>query len=210
MKLDRGIMNLSLTVIIVIVILLLTQKYLGDSLSEIITIITAVFGVVSILYQLRKDYQISKAEFIYSLNDSFSNNSEIAYIYMLLKKFRDNGKQEINEDDGRRMGDYIMFFEIMGYLLEEKMITLDLMDKIFANKFFLFMNNPDVQKYQLSYSEINKPILELYCMWYNYRIKNERRELYPKYSFSNYKSYVLKKSNGQIYLNPSEMEHGYA
>ncbi len=93
---------------------------MGDSLSEIITIITAVFGVVSILYQLRKDYQISKAEFIYSLNDSFSNNAEIAYIYMLLKKFRDNGKQEISEDDGRRMGDYIMFLRLWVTYLKRK------------------------------------------------------------------------------------------
>ncbi|MDH8678139.1 hypothetical protein QE109_08265 [Fusibacter bizertensis] len=209
MKLDRGIVNLTFTVVVVIVILILTQQYLGDSLGEIITIITAVFGVFSILYQLRKDYQISKAEFIYSLNDSFSNNAEIAYVYMLLKNFRDNVNQTISEDDGRRMGDYIMFFEIMGYLLEENMITLELMDKIFANKFFLFMNNPYVQKYQLAYSEINKPILELYCVWYNYRLKIGRRELYPQNSFSKFKSYVLVKPNGQIYLNENEMSVGY-
>lgn len=98
---------------------------------------------------------------------------------MLLKKFRDNGTQEMSMYDGRRMGDYIMFFEIMGYLLEENMITIELMDKIFANKFFLFMNNPNVQKHQLFYSEINKTILDFYCVWYNYRLKNKSRELYP-------------------------------
>ena len=209
MKFDRHTLRLILTVFVVIVILLMAQRYLGDALSETITILTAVIGGFAILYQLRKDYQISKAEFIYSLNDTFSNNTEIAYIYSRLKLFRDREISELTKDEGRRMGDYVMFFEIMGYLLDEGMITLDMMDRIFANKFYIFMNNPYTQMYQLKYSRINRPILELYCKWFNYRKKNGDTELYPTYSLLKFDDYILEKTNGEVYLNQAKMNIGY-
>ena len=209
MKFDRHTLRLIFTVFVVIIVLLMAQRYLGDALSETITILTAVIGGFAILYQLRKDYQISKAEFIYSLNDTFSNNAEIAYVYTRLKLFRDQEITELTKDEGRRMGDYVMFFEIMGYLLDEGMITLDMMDRIFANKFFIFMNNPYTQIYQLKYSRINRPILELYCKWFNYRKKNDDTELYPTYSLLKFDDYILKKTNGEVYLNQDKMNIGY-
>lgn len=209
MKVNKRTVGLIVSVVGIIVVLILAQNFLGEAISEVVTITTAVLGGFAILYQLKKDYQISKAEFIYSLNNTFSGNAEIAYIYSKLKMFRDNKILELSDEDGRRMGDYVMFFEIMGYLLDENMITLDMMDRIFANKFFLFMNNPFVHEYQLKYSKINKPLLELYCKWYNYRVKMGRDELYPKHSFTEYNDYVIKKPNREITLNKDKMNIGY-
>ena len=209
MKINRHDFKLVMTVFIVIIVLFLAQNYTGLGLEKVITLSAAALGGFAILYQLKKDYQISKAEFIYNLNDTFSNNQEIAYIYMKLKCFRDKEDVEFTADDGRRMGDYIMFFYILGYLIDENMINMDMVDRIFSNKFFLFMNNPHVQKHQLIYSEINRPILELYCQWYNYRIKKKRGELYPAHSLTLFNEYIKVNDKKFISLNQDKMHIGY-
>ena len=209
MKNNKHTFQIIASVVILVVLIYFSQTYFGDEISELITILTAIAGVIAILYQLRKDYTITKAGFIYSLNDTFSNNSEIVYIYKLLKEYRDKESIVFTEDDGRRMGDYIMYFEIMGYLLDEDMVTIQMVDKIFSNKFFLFVNNPYTQKYQLKYSRINKPILELYCTWSNYRLKTGQKELYHKHSLTKFESYIKKADNGHVELNPDMMDVGY-
>ena len=209
MKKSKNTFYLVATVIIVILLIFLSKMYLGDTISDFVTIATAVFGAVAIWYQLRKDYQITKSEFIYNLNDTISNNENITYIYGRLKEYRDLEDVVITPEEGRRMGDYVMFFEIMGYLLEEGMITLEMMDRIFANKFFLFTNNPYAQEYQMKYSQINRPMLELYCEWYNYRVKKNLPELYPKKSLRMYEEYFLMDARGRFSLNDEKADVGY-
>ncbi|MFP4287579.1 MAG: hypothetical protein ACLFRI_07820 [Candidatus Izemoplasmataceae bacterium] len=193
----KKIRNNTITIILLILFIILISYVLKDFLDErfaqMITLSTAVFGVIAVIYQLNKDHKITNAEFIYNLNNTFSENEDIDYIYKKLKKIRDHLESHLTEDDGRLMGDYIMFFEIMDYLVTEKMIAIDMVDEIFANKFFLFINNLDVQNYQLKYTEINMPIIRLYTKWVNYRIKKygsiDKAELYSKDSFSKYNDY---------------------
>ncbi|OEF98373.1 hypothetical protein [Desulfuribacillus alkaliarsenatis] len=209
MKISRHTVYFIATILVLIAIILLAKIHFDDTISELATILTALFAGVAIFYQLRKDYQLSKAEFIYSLNDTFSNNQEITYIYKKLKEYRDKEGIEFTEDDGRRMGDYVMYFEIMGYLVEEGLITIELADRIFANKFFIFMHNPYVHKYQLKYSEINKPILELYCKWYNYRVKAGLNVLYSNHRSEEFKEYIKTDNKCLVELNESKMNVGY-
>lgn len=197
------------TVVVIVVLIYFAKQYLGDSVSDIVTISTAIIGVVAIWYQLRKDYQITKANFIYSLNETFANNENIAYIYSKLKEYRDHLSVEFTAEDGRKMGDYVMYFEIMGYLLSENMITLHMMDQIFSNKFFIFVNNPFVQELQMKFSQINRPILELYCQWHNYRLKKHEAELYPAHSLRDFDNYFLADKKGHIYLNSEKANIGY-
>jgi len=159
----------------------LFNRLTKESISDSAAFIAAVIGVVAIWYQMKKDADISKAEFILTLNCNFQDNDNISYIYTTLKEKRDGKDVSFSEDDGRKMGEYIMFFQTMYFMIDEGVIDIRMIDRLFANKFFLFMHNPDVQKYQLIYTTINKPILELYCIWYNYRIKNDLPILYPEY-----------------------------
>jgi hypothetical protein len=128
---------------------------------------------------MKKDADISMAEFILTLNSNFQGNDNINYIYSMLKEKRDGNNVSFTVEDGRRMGEYIMFFQTLYYLIIEGVVQIEMIDRLFANKFFLFMNNLDVQKYQLTYTAINKPVLDLYCLWINYRNKNKMPLLYP-------------------------------
>lgn len=186
-------------VIMIVVIILIVSSIATQEVNNSITIATAIFGFLVILYQLSRDHKIKKAEFIYSLNNTFNENKDITYIYMKLKQGR-NEEIDITDEDGRRMGDYVMFFMIMNHLVEEGLVSLNMIDAIFSNKFFLFCDNEQVYPYQTSEKEINKPLLELYEKWYNYRIKNKIEPIYEGYSLSDQEDLYKKEESGYIKL----------
>jgi hypothetical protein len=172
------------TIILIFFIMLaiaLFNRLTKESISNSATFITAIIGVIAIWCQMKKDADISKAEFILTLNSNFQDNSNIIYIYTRLKEKRDGNNVNFTPEDGRKMGEYIMFFQTTYFMVIEGVIDIRMIDRLFANKFFLFMNNRDVQEYQLKYTSINKPILEFYCLWINYRAKNGLPLLYPEH-----------------------------
>ncbi|HAX02552.1 MAG: hypothetical protein A2Y45_02070 [Tenericutes bacterium GWC2_34_14] len=171
-------------IIMIVIIIIVVSSTATQEVNDSITIATALIGLLIIVYQLSRDHKIKKAEFIYSLNKTFNEDEDIKYIYMKLKQGRKE-KVEFDEEEGRKMGSYVMFFMIMQYLLEEKLVSIKMIDSIFSNKFFLFCNNKYSFQYQLSEKEINRPMLLLYERWYNYRKKHKLRELYDTYSLSN-------------------------
>ena len=128
---------LVLTILLCISGIIYTRKHLDTDVGKAIEIVIAIIGAGFVLFQLHKDHYVTKAEFLYTLNETFSNNKNISDIYQKLKEQRDLGKDvvKLNGDDCRKMGDYIMFFEIMGHLVEEGIVSLKIIDKIFSNKF---------------------------------------------------------------------------
>ena len=169
----------TLFIILVITVILLISRNASESVNSTITIITAILGFFAILYQLSNDHKIKRAEFLYSLNDSFNNDKKIMSTYDKLKKNRIE-KQTFSIDDLNDTGSYIMFFIIMNYLVNKGQVTIGMVDKIFANKFFLLCHTECIQEKQLSKKQIdiNYPIMELYKTWFNYRQVNGLCKLY--------------------------------
>ncbi|NCA96017.1 MAG: hypothetical protein EOM74_03455 [Methanomicrobia archaeon] len=207
MKNKHTVQMIILIIIFVVITIVVAQNF-KEFWAEIVTAATALFGVVSILYQLQKDHKIKKAEFIYSLINTFNENKHIVEIYTKLKMNRDK-PYTFNDDEGRMMGDYVMFFDVMQHLLEQNMVDIALIDRMFANKFFLFCNHKDTQKYQLQYTMIQEPFIDLYVVWYNYRTKHNLPELYPECSFSRYKDFFIKNDKGLIKFNPDRRGIAY-
>lgn len=204
MKRRRNTSFILILIILVIIVTGIISVYFQESIANSITVVTAGIGAIAIWYQLKKDHDISKAEFIISLNNTFHENKNIEYIYNKLKQYRDIGNVTFTEDDGRRMGDYIMYFEIMNYLVDEEIVTIEMVNKLFSNKFFIFVNNQYVQDYQLVYNALNKPVLELYTKWYNYRVSNGECMLYPKTALHlMLKDYFIINNKGFLNINPN-------
>ncbi len=177
---NRKFFTVILIFFITMISIALFNRLTKESISNSATFISAIIGVIAIWYQMKKDADIAKAEFILTLNSNFQDNQNIIYIYSKLKEKRDGIDYQFSDEDGRKMGEYIMFFQTIYFMVIEGVIDIRMIDRLFANKFFLFMNNCDVQTYQLKYTSINKPILELYCLWVNYRVKNDLPMLYPE------------------------------
>lgn len=205
MKNRRNTLLIIVLIVFIPMSISLISVYFKESISNSVTVVTAIIGAVAIWYQLKKDHDISKADFIFSLNNTFHENNNIEYIYTKLKQYRDLEDITFTEEDGRKMGDYIMYFEIMNYLIDQRIVTIEMVNKLFANKFFIFVNNPDVQKYQLIYSAINAPILELYSKWYNYRLSHKDCLLYAEKSLHvELDQYFTMKKDGKIEFNKNK------
>ncbi len=198
---NRKFFTIILIFFIMMLAIVLFNRLTRESVSNSATFISAIIGVVAIWYQMKKDADISKAEFILTLNSNFQDNDNIIYIYTKLKEKRDGNNVIFTPEDGRKMGEYIMFFQTTYFMVVEGVIDIRMIDRLFANKFFLFMNNRDVQEFQLKYTSINKPILELYCLWINYRVKNDLPLLYPEHMPQNTMSKYFLKDKKKLALN---------
>jgi hypothetical protein len=190
MKIRRSTLSLLVIVVVAIVAIFVVKRTMGSVYGDSLEIAIAVIGAALVIYQLSKDHQITKAEFIYNLNQSFSENKHIEDIYDKLKKDRDE-TYKFTKEDGRKMGDYVMFFQIMEYLVANGLISMDMVDHIFANKFFIFMHHQKTWEYQTQYDGINQPLINLYVRWYNFRVHKNLNILYDDYVIAENMSYFI-------------------
>lgn len=190
MRIRRSTLSLLVIVVVAIVAIFVVKRTMDSVYGDSLEIAIAVIGAALVIYQLSKDHQITKAEFIYNLNQSFSENKHIKDIYDKLKKDRDE-TYKFTKEDGRKMGDYVMFFQIMEYLIANGLISMDMVDHIFANKFFIFMHHQKTWEYQTQYDGINQPLINLYVRWYNFRVHKNLNILYDEYVIAENKSYFI-------------------
>jgi hypothetical protein len=189
-----------ISIIVIVALVLLVSTTATEQVGNVVAIATAVLGFFIILVQMRQDHKIKKAEFIYSLNQSFSDDEDISYIYMKLKRDRDGNDEVFTDEDGRRMGSYVMFFMVLEYLQSERLVSLDMIDALFSNKFFLFCDNPHSYQYQLKETIINRPMLVLYERWYNYRKKHDLPPIKTSWSLADQEDLFTPTEDGRIRL----------
>jgi hypothetical protein len=141
---------------------------------EYFGIIGALGGIVAIYFQMKREKNISEGEFIYSLYDGFSNNENIKRIYHKLENCKNSGCKTdpfSNEDIGYII-DYLTFFETMYLLIKRKIVKIDLIDELFAYRFFIAVHNPFVQKHNLiKYNNYYKNTYRLHKLWTDYRME---------------------------------------
>jgi hypothetical protein len=189
-----------ISIIVIVALVLLVSTTATERVGNVVAIATAVLGFFIILVQMRQDHKIKKAEFIYSLNQSFSDDEDICHIYMKLKRDRDGADEVFTDEDGRRMGSYVMFFMVLEYLQSERLVSLDMIDALFSNKFFLFCDNPHSYQYQLKETIINRPMLVLYERWYNYRKKHDLPPIKTSWSLADQEDLFTPTEDGRIRL----------
>lgn len=155
-----------------------------SSYIEFFGIVGALAGIVAIYFQMKREKNISEGEFIYSLYDGFSNNENIKNIYHKLEDCTNKGckRDPFVKDDIGYIIDYLTFFETMYLLIKRKIITIDLIDELFAYRFFIAVHNPYVQKHNLiKYNTFYKNTYRLHKRWVEYRQKNNDQIPFDKY-----------------------------
>lgn len=144
---------------------------------EIIANLAATVGLLGLLYQFKREKDLSEANFTIQLNESFHNNSDIIDMYRKLE-LNKNVNQEINpftDDEIIKLATYISFFEPFNNLIERKIIAIKSFDKLFSYKFFLAVNNKHVQEMILCKPEKIEAwteIFRLHFIWKSYKIKS--------------------------------------
>lgn len=167
-----------IAIVLVIILYLIAVYFSADvsELSTIVTTITALIAAVAFWMQLKRTENLDEANFIMSLNDQFISNDEMTRIEHALELYYNLGFEghegtldlvlEREHNDCQRLINYLVYMEGLAALIKRNVMHLGVIDDLFAYRFFIAVNNPIVQKFELlPYANYYKGCFELSEMW---------------------------------------------
>lgn len=148
---------------------LVAIKFLLDEdwFEKWFSLLTVVGGLVVgtfALYGAWQSKRLAEAKFIRELNDSFTSNPNIDFIWEKIINER-----EITQADRHRLSAYLTFFETIYLLHQRNTLNIVVIDHLFRNRFFKAIGNRWVQETALikhydSFSNIH----ELAEVWHDH------------------------------------------
>lgn len=146
-------------------------------------VVTAAVAAVVIIFQLKQEQGIQEkqrkteeAQFILEYNRSFIENSELCRIeHYLEEKITGDSSKEIKNlyEERQAIINYLVYLSGIASCVHGKNLEIKYIDNLFAYRFFIAMNNPEVQKLELvSYAVFYRGCYQLYEDWTRYRRKS--------------------------------------
>ena len=191
------ITKIVITVLIVsLTIFLLQQGVLegNKTLVDLLSFLSTIIGILVIGIELNGSSKVTTADMLINLNNYFHDNENIMNLYQRLEIALNKDLEfEFDiDDDSLNLGAYATFFENIFLLVNNKIAKISDIDMLFSFRFFLFMNNPDIQrKYLLATSASYCNLFLLYDIWIDYKNHNSKNTkntcylTYDEYKFSN-------------------------
>lgn len=173
----KKIVNKKIIIVILIIIVLVATNSvllirsgntssLEDNIVSFISVAIQVLSAVLIVIQLRDSRKAQEGEFIMNLNMSFVQNENYSRAYT---EFEKGDEAKISRVE---ISNYLTFFEAIYLLLIDGVISIKILDDLFAYRFFLAVHNTMVQKIKLVDNPGNfRNIYRLEKKWIDYRRK---------------------------------------
>jgi hypothetical protein len=145
------------------------------AIASTVNAIASLVAISFVAIQLKSSNRIAQAQLINELERDIAADT---YVYVALESKQ---CKELNQlTDEQRIGilKCISFFERVHLIIETKVVSIEVIDRTFAGRFFILFNNPKVQEI-MNNTEISpfmKSIRDLYHKWYEYR-KDKRLPL---------------------------------
>lgn len=182
----------SLLIVLGVIFGSIFSNYSGE-ISTVVTTVTAIIGAVALWIQFKKDREINQSSFIIEFYKSFyENESNVKILNILDKKY--------SKLDHKNLKDPTLYADILNYaswirtlcnLIDRNVVTFDTIDEIFSYKFFVFLNNKDIQELELvPCSELYKLIYRTHRKWSAWREKNGLNVLMPEENLANVPNYT--------------------
>ena len=178
----RAASKVSISCIFVIAVGLVAMSYFGvidDSFVTVVTVLTAVVGAFGIWLELNKEQEINQASFILEIHSNFyalgGKGSMLTADFekRLDDDFAGKKKLQLTEADSEMVVQYLVWVKTLASLINRKTIKLSAIDDLFAYKFFIAVNNPQVQAMELvPYASAYKGIYKVHKDWKKYRLRH--------------------------------------
>jgi len=181
-------------------------NFIRCDLVDWITLIVEIVGIIFVYITLRKDKKIKEAEFITEYNFQFISSQPLIDMERKLEncyqRYENNLKKEdgavnyqvawaamveimgfspLSESQGvsrnyQKMINYLVYWEAFAPLILSGHVKLEAIDDAFGYRYFIAMNNPVVQKYELlKEADYYCGCLRLYEKWYWYRKESNKK-----------------------------------
>lgn len=157
----------------------------ADHIASLIEGIIAAIATGLVLFQLKdtkneqaRENDIEEARFLLQVNSFFLQDKNMSYVQDRIEKRifyhpEKNYKEElITEENIQLFINYLVYLEGLVPLLLRGILRLDSIDDLMGYRYFLIVNNPEVQEKCLYiYPEYYRGCLKIYRTWRDYQIK---------------------------------------
>lgn len=195
----RTASKVSFISIILISMGLITMSYfdiINDTFVSLVTIITAIVGAFGIWLELNKEQEVNQASFILSINSDFYALGGKGTMYtadlekMLDEDFSGIKPLELKEENQVMVIQYLVWVKTLSSLINRRMVKISAIDDLFAYKFFVAVNHPEIQRMELiPFKTAYKGIYKAHKIWKAYRVKHGLEIYNEKTDLSKVKGY---------------------
>ena len=175
----KGSIITTLSIFVIVIALFVTvflEDAMGDRVIEIITVITAIIGALALFLQFKKDKELNQASFVLEYSKSFFGEYNLGDFFCRIDDDYDNSESKYKFDIDKEREDYMkymLWIESLSAVVLDNVLDIESIDKALGYRFFLIVNNKDVQKQDLiPWLHLYEGTCILYYMWYKYRKKN--------------------------------------
>ncbi len=161
----------------VIAVALISTLWLDDSIGSrivnVVTVITAIIGAIALFIQFKKDKQINTASFLVEYSKSFYNDYDLLDIFAELDKHNSDPSYKFDFKKFQpKIVAYLQWVESLASLVEQNTIDLYTIDNIMSYRFFLIVNNKQVQDGELiPNAKFYRGTYYLYDRWFKFEQK---------------------------------------
>lgn len=170
-KSGNYVIILSVVLIIIGIASSLFFSEYSSTISTIVSTATALIGAIAIFIQFREDKIINKAGFVMEISNSFYKVYACEKLFVALDTLEEKGKYDFNDNKWRiDINNYLTWCKTLASLIEDNVISIKDIDKLFYYRFFILTNNKVIQKKELvAYKQYYTDIFSLHTKWSNYR-----------------------------------------
>lgn len=149
------------------------DESIGSRIVNVVTVITGIIGAIALFIQFKKDKQVNTASFLMDYSKSFYNDYDLLDVFAELDKSNSDPDYKFDfEQYQAKIVVYLQWIESIASLIERKIIDFYTIDNIIAYRFFLIVNNKQVQENELiPNAEFYRGTYFLYDKWYKYEQK---------------------------------------
>lgn len=168
-------------ILLALLIYLFFSFKLGNKLPDAkvfnyITSITAIIGVIGLIYQQSRGHELNSSQYLTNLSHKYSQERSFQ---VLLTKLED-GTKSLDKNDLEIASRCLDFFEPFYLLQKANTFAMNQMDDLFCFRFFALVNNKQVQENViLKHCEYYANIGKLYKKWRRYRVRVWRKKPIP-------------------------------
>lgn len=170
-------------------LLLIYKNTSQDYLTKWVAMVLALISAVTFWLNFYRSQRLNESSFIMNINNQFIGNKDMSHIEHVLELYYNqyraikgdskepmdpNVAEKISLDlnlsrsseDCQKLINYLVYLEALAALIDQRIIHLSVVDDLLSYRFFLAVNNPVVQDWELiPYSSYYNGIFNLAELW---------------------------------------------
>lgn len=172
------IVAFSMIILMLVCICFIMWFRTGEEASVgIFSLAVTLLGTIFIAVELKNGQNVTCSDMLIDLNNYFHDSDRLMKVYEALETKVDNPEDCAHVWDGVRdveIAQYATFFENLFLLYRNEVASIEDLDDLFGYRFFIFMNNPYIQKnYILPTSSSYVQLFKLYEAWIKFRKRKD-------------------------------------